>query len=141
MLSPFSQMLLMEGLGDWVPLAALRTAFWGKEKPSMQVASLEREKPSSDEFARRFREATEPLLREGLMTMGDLSGSHGFSPWELTVERCLDKFKDLFLKSNDVTDLWSYSIWLCLTPKGEALADELYQLDPDPLHIHKYWDL
>ena len=128
MLSPFCQMLLIEGLNDWVPLVALRRGFLGKGMPSPQ------------EFVQQSAVAMEPLLREGLMTLGDLSGPHGFIAWDLTVDQCLEKFKNTFLESSDQGNICLYDMWLCLTPKGEVVARKLDAIDPDPLHLSQYDD-
>jgi len=124
MLSAFSRMLLVEGLDDWVMLGALSMGFIGRD-------------PSPDEFILESRAALEPLLREGLTVMGDLSATGGgFRVWGSSVEECLDRFEAAY--RDDPTDqrgLWSFGMWLSLTQKGADVAKKCIDADPDPLGI------
>jgi hypothetical protein len=126
MLSSFSKMLLIEGLDDWVMLAALRMGFLGRH-------------PSPDEFVAESRAAIKPLLCKGLMVMGDLTGVEGFHAWNLSAKQCLDRFEKEY--RDDPTHMngnWSCGIWLSLTPKGKIVAEEFLATDPDPLHIEEW---
>jgi len=110
MLSAFSRMLLIEGLDDWVPLAALGLGFFGRS-------------PSPHEFLVESRAAVEPLLRQGLMTMGDLRGLGGYEPWALSIDECLANFEEMFMSDPDlVSGRWKYGIWLCLTSQGGGVG-------------------
>ncbi|MCL2736603.1 MAG: hypothetical protein FWD75_08250 [Propionibacteriaceae bacterium] len=125
MVGAFSRMLFMEGLSDWVMLAALRMGFIGED-------------PSEDRFVAKSRAALEPLLRDGLMVMGDLTAPGGrFHAWDVSVEECLDRFEWECRDDHTPhkTGDWSWGTWLCLTPKGEVVAEECYASDPDPLGI------
>jgi hypothetical protein len=119
-------MLLVEGLDDWVPLAALSLAFVDRN-------------PSPDQFFSESIIAIEPLLRQGLMTMGDLRGPDGFESWALTVDECLAQFRKIFYTEPvSLRGVWTFSIWLSLTVKGKIVAKEVYVFNPDPLGIrHK----
>ena len=124
-LNAFSKMLLIDGLDDWVRLGTLCMAF------------LEQE-PSVDEFVSRSRAAIEPLLRDGLMEMGSLTGPNGvFQPWGDPDSECLDRFEESYRADQDYTSTeWAWGMWLNLTSKGKALATELEAIDPDPLGIY-----
>ena len=124
-LNAFSKMLLIEGLDDWVMLGYLSMAFLGQ-------------KPAIEEFVSQSCAAIEPLLGNGLMEMGDLTGPNGiFRAWGVSVDECLERFEVAYRKDPDNTGAeWAWGMWLNLTSRGKALATELEAIDPDPLGIY-----
>ncbi len=114
--------LLIEGLQDWIHLSEIHTAFaFDGHTPKRSVAEAQQLTLAM------IRE----LVQEGLFILGVPRGknSRGLEPWNLPLDDAMAKIENKYVTNFDDRWNWVTCAWLELTPKGKALALQLYHSD------------
>jgi hypothetical protein len=103
--------LLVEGLDDWIPLAA--------------IDGFARRLVGEDPHARREAclNAIGALLDHGYASVGDIVLNLGFVPWDLPNSVAIAKVAEAL--QQDEPGNWWFDAWLSLTEAGEAAAAEV----------------
>jgi hypothetical protein len=114
--------ILAGGRDDWVSMAEVRGCI-----------SRGRLADSASERQRLMLQTIRSLLQDGLVEVGDIPGPSdpGFLVWPGTLDDLMAGLTDRIVNQYVDPDLWEYSTWLNLTPKGHQASDDVVQQRAD----------
>lgn len=69
-----------------------------------------------------------PLLEEGLIRAGDLTGDHGLVPWDEDAAGVVERIITAWRELGRAPHLWEI-VWFEATAKGEAYAEDVLSSD------------
>lgn len=111
--------VLLRGLIDWVPLQRLHYhAVMAHPGEPIQATQ------------QRVIALIRDLVEGGLAEIGDLNGSDDrFAKWPTPLNESLDRVRQVYVDQFDEDTIWPWYAWLNLTPKGDAVAEEMQSSD------------
>ncbi|GFG52285.1 hypothetical protein CQY20_06250 [Mycolicibacterium agri] len=118
------QLLLIEGLQDWIHLSEIHSNFGfinhTSKRPIAEIQQL---------TLRLIRE----LVSEGLFVLGvpQKSAPGGFRKWDTPLDEAMAMIERKYVTNFEDRWGWVTCAWLALTEKGKTLAQERYHAD-DP---------
>lgn len=118
------QLLLIEGLQDWIHLSEIHSHFGfinhTSKRPNTETQQL---------TLRMIRE----LVSEGLFVLGepDRKAPGGFKKWDMSLNDAMAEIEHAYVTNFEDRWGWATCAWLALTEKGKALALKHHHAD-DP---------
>ena len=116
------ELLLIEGLRDWIQLAEIHSHFaFDHFTPKRSAAEAQQ---LTVELIREF-------VQEGLFVLGqpDNKRPSGFDPWAVPLDEAMAEIEHRYMANFDDRRNWQTWAWLALTEEGKALALQLYHAD------------